>query len=582
MNTEVILNILKLLGGLGMFLFGMNVMGDGLEKRGGGSLKSILENLTSNRFKGVALGALVTAVIQSSSATTVMVVGFVNSGLMTLSQSIGVIMGANIGTTITAWLLSLAGIEGDSFGMMMLKPENFSLIFATIGILLSFSKKEKNKDVGNILLGFTVLMYGMKMMSGAVAPLKESESFSQILLMFSNPFLGVIVGAALTAILQSSSASVGILQALCSTGAVRFSNAIPIIMGQNIGTCVTAAISAIGANKNAKRVAVVHLSFNIIGTLVFLILFYAIQYTVGFAFFNDKMSPANIATVHTIFNIFATVALIPFTKQLEKLANFIIKDKNNTGEIQLLDERLLETPTVAVQQAQRVTVKMMHVSTEALTRSLDMLEKGYTDGEAEEIQLLEDQVDMYEDKLGTYLVKLSHHRLDFEDSHRVSNLLHTIGDFERMSDHAVNLADSAKEIHEKQVEFSEEGRNEIRVMTSAIREILAITAEAYEKQDLALAMQIEPLEQVIDGLKYKLKKGHIARLQQNNCTIETGFVFNDLITNFERIADHCSNIAVCMIEVAHDSFDTHKYLHKLHHDQNFEARFKEFETKYSL
>ncbi|MBR3942506.1 MAG: Na/Pi cotransporter family protein, partial [Clostridia bacterium] len=564
------------------FLFGMNVMGDGLEKRGGGSLKSILENLTSNRFKGVALGALVTAVIQSSSATTVMVVGFVNSGLMTLSQSIGIIMGANIGTTITAWILSLAGIEGDSFGMMMLKPENFSLIFATIGIVLSFSKKEKHKDVGNILLGFTVLMYGMKMMSGAVAPLKESEAFCNILIMFSNPILGILVGAGLTAIIQSSSASVGILQALCSTGAVRYSNAIPIIMGQNIGTCVTAAISAIGANKNAKRVAVVHLSFNVIGTLVFLVLFYSIQYTIGFGFYESEMDPAKIATVHTIFNIFATVLLIPFTKQLEKLANFIIKDKNNAGETQLLDERLLETPTVAVQQAQRVTTQMMHTSVEALDKSLAMLENGYTESTAEEIQELENQVDMYEDKLGTYLVKLSHHHLNYDDSHKVSNLLHTIGDFERMSDHAVNLSDSAKEIHEKKVEFSEEGRKELRIMAGAIKDILALTAEAYEKQDLELAQQIEPLEQVVDRLKYKLKKGHIARLQQNNCTIETGFVFNDLITNFERIADHCSNIAVCMIEVSHDSFDTHEFLHKFHHNQNFEEKVKELEAKYSL
>ena len=486
MNTEVFLGILKLLGGLGMFLFGMNVMGDGLEKRGGGSLKSILENLTSNRFKGVALGALVTAVIQSSSATTVMVVGFVNSGLMTLSQSIGIIMGANIGTTITAWILSLAGIEGDSFGMMMLKPENFSLIFATIGIVLSFSKKEKHKDVGNILLGFTVLMYGMKMMSGAVAPLKESEAFCNILIMFSNPILGILVGAGLTAIIQSSSASVGILQALCSTGAVRYSNAIPIIMGQNIGTCVTAAISAIGANKNAKRVAVVHLSFNVIGTLVFLVLFYSIQYTIGFGFYESEMDPAKIATVHTIFNIFATVLLIPFTKQLEKLANFIIKDKNNAGETQLLDERLLETPTVAVQQAQRVTTQMMHTSVEALDKSLAMLENGYTESTAEEIQELENQVDMYEDKLGTYLVKLSHHHLNYDDSHKVSNLLHTIGDFERMSDHAVNLSDSAKEIHEKKVEFSEEGRKELRIMAGAIKDILALTAEAYENKILSL------------------------------------------------------------------------------------------------
>lgn len=582
MNTVVFLNILKLLGGLGMFLFGMNVMGDGLEKRGGGSLKSILENLTSNRFKGVALGALVTAVIQSSSATTVMVVGFVNSGLMTLSQSIGVIMGANIGTTITAWLLSLAGIEGDSFAMQMLKPENFSLIFATIGIVLSFSKKEKHKDVGNILLGFTVLMYGMKMMSGAVAPLKDNEMFCNILIMFSNPFLGVLVGAVLTAVIQSSSASVGILQALCSTGAVHYSNAIPIIMGQNIGTCVTAAISAIGANKNAKRVAVVHLSFNIIGTLVFLLIFYAIQYTIGFSFYEQQMNPANIATVHTIFNLFATLILLPFTTQLEKLANFIIKDKDNVGEIQLLDERLLETPTVAVQQAQRITTEMMHVSVETLIKSLDMLEKGYVESVAKEIQELEDRVDMYEDKLGTYLVKLSHHRLNYEDSHKVSNLLHTIGDFERMSDHAVNLADSAKEIAEKQVEFSEEGRKELRVMAGAIYDILTLTAEAYEKQDLEIAQQIEPLEQVVDRLKYKLKKGHIARLQQNNCTIETGFVFNDLITNFERIADHCSNVAVCMIEVARDAFDTHEFLHNFHHNQDFEAKVKELEAKYSL
>ncbi len=582
MNTEVILNILKLLGGLGMFLFGMNVMGDGLEKRGGGSLKSILENLTSNRLKGVALGALVTAVIQSSSATTVMVVGFVNSGLMSLSQSIGVIMGANIGTTITAWLLSLSGIEGDGFLMQMLKPENFSLIFATIGIVLSFSKKEKHKDVGNILLGFTVLMYGMKMMSGAVAPLKESETFTQILVMFSNPLLGVLTGALLTAIIQSSSASVGILQALCSTGAVYYSNAIPIIMGQNIGTCITAIISAIGANRNAKRVSVVHLSFNIIGTVAFLVLFYTIHNLVGFAFYDDVMNPADIAIVHTIFNLFTTLLLIPFTKQLEKLAYFVIKDKDTANEIQLLDERLLETPAVAVQQSKIVTLKMMHIATESLSKALDLLGSKFTDAAAEEIEALENEVDTFEDKLGTYLVKLSRHSLNYEDSHQISSLLHTIGDFERMSDHAVNLVDSAREIHEKKVEFSEEGRREIQTMANAIREIIGLTATAFEHNDLAVAAQIEPLEQVIDGLKYKLKKGHIARLQQNDCTIETGFVFNDLITNFERIADHCSNIAVCMIEVENDSFGTHEYLHKLHHKEHFEEKFKEFEAKYSL
>ncbi len=578
-----IFEIIELLGGLAIFLFGMDVMGNSLERRGGGKLKSILESMTSNRFKGILLGAGVTSIIQSSSATTVMVVGFVNSGIMKLRQAIGVIMGANIGTTITAWLLSLTGIEGESTVMQFMKPSVFSMILALIGIvLIMFSKKPKSKDTGSILVGFAVLMVGMDMMSGSVEGLKGNATFTSILTLFNNPLFGVLAGAILTAIIQSSSASVGILQALSTTGNIYYSNAIPIIMGQNIGTCVTALLSSIGANKNAKRVAVVHLSFNIIGTLCFMAVFYAIQYTVGIPFFNEPINAAGIAAVHTTFNVFATIIMVPFVKQLEKLSMLIVKDNKKDVAETIIDERLLATPSVAIAQAKKVADKMANVSMEAFVGSLALIDK-YDAKKAEEIKELEDRADKYEDVLGTFLVKLSRESLSTEDSREISNLLHCIGDFERISDHAVNIVQSAEEISDKKIVFSQEACAELDVAKKALREILENTCKAFTGEDTQLAEKIEPLEQVIDGLKLKMRANHIERLQSSNCTIETGFVFSDLITNMERVADHCSNIGVCLISVSQDSFDTHSYLRHIKEDGDmFKANYEVYREKYYI
>ena len=579
-----IFEILTLLGGLAIFLFGMQVMGDGLERRGGGKLKSILESMTSNKFKGVLLGLGVTAIIQSSSATTVMVVGFVNSGIMRLSQAISVIMGANIGTTVTAWLLSLSGIEGDNTIIQLLKPSSFSPVLAVIGIVfMMFLKNPKKKDTGAILVGFAVLMTGMDMMSGAVAGLKHNESFTSILTLFTNPFFGVLAGALLTAIIQSSSASVGILQALSSTGQITFGSAIPIIMGQNIGTCITAILSAIGANKNAKRVSVVHLSFNIIGTICFMVLFYVLHWILDFGFINDSVNAASIAVVHSIFNIFATVIMFPFTKGLEKLSMMIIRDNDKKEQQSVLDERLLSTPPVAIVQAKNVADKMAFIAKDSLIRAMELI-GNYDEKEAELVREDESRVDEYEDILGTYLVKLSRESLSQDDSHEISNLLHCIGDFERISDHAVNIVESAEEIAEKKIVFSPEAQRELEVVKAALTEILENTFKAFETENLELAMKIEPLEQIIDTLKTKLRANHITRLQADNCTIETGFVFSDLLTNIERTADHCSNIGVCLISVAHDSFDTHEYLHHVKEggESNFNEVYALYKEKYSI
>lgn len=579
-----IFEILTLLGGLAIFLFGMQVMGDGLERRGGGKLKSILESMTSNKFKGVLLGLGVTAIIQSSSATTVMVVGFVNSGIMRLSQAISVIMGANIGTTVTAWLLSLSGIEGDNTIIQLLKPSSFSPVLAVIGIVfMMFLKNPKKKDTGAILVGFAVLMTGMDMMSGAVAGLKHNESFTSILTLFTNPFFGVLAGALLTAIIQSSSASVGILQALSCTGQITFGSAIPIIMGQNIGTCITAILSAIGANKNAKRVSVVHLSFNIIGTICFMVLFYVLHWILDFGFINDSVNAASIAVVHSIFNIFATVIMFPFTKGLEKLSMMIIRDNDKKEQESVLDERLLSTPPVAIVQAKNVADKMAFISKDSLIRAMELI-GNYDEKEAELVREDESRVDEYEDILGTYLVKLSRESLSQDDSHEISNLLHCIGDFERISDHAVNIVESAEEIAEKKIVFSPEAQRELEVVKAALTEILENTFKAFETENLELAMKIEPLEQIIDTLKTKLRANHITRLQADNCTIETGFVFSDLLTNIERTADHCSNIGVCLISVAHDSFDTHEYLHHVKEggESNFNEVYALYKEKYSI
>lgn len=578
-----IFSIFKLIGGLAIFLFGMNVMGDGLEKRSGDRLKSILENLTSSPLRGLLLGLGVTAIIQSSSATTVMVVGFVNSGIMKLSQSIGIIMGANIGTTVTSWILSLSGIEGDNFFIQLLKPSSFAPLLALAGIIMQmFSKSDNKKATGSIFLGFAVLMTGMDMMSAAVKPLSTNPNFANILLLFSNPILGILTGAIFTAIIQSSSASVGILQALTVTGNITYANAIPIILGQNIGTTITAMLSSIGTNKNARRTAVVHLAFNILGALAFLILYYILNAIFKFSFINGSINAAEVAIVHTVFNVFATVLLFPFTKQLEKIAYLVIKEDAKSETNALLDDLLLATPSVAIAHAKKVTHNMAIIARDSLFSAMELI-GNYDSQKAQLILDNEKIVDEYEDKLGTYLVKLSRESLMLEDSHEVSNLLHSIGNFERMSDHAVNLVDAAKEIYEKNITFSPDGSKELDVMESAIKEILTITTDAFIRKDLELAKNVEPLEQLIDRLKNKMKNRHIQRVQKNECTIETGFVFSDLLTNFERVADHCSNVAVCLIEIANDSFETHEYLSNVKGGESaFTKLYEEYKEKYKI
>lgn len=564
-------NLLSLVGGLALFLFGMNAMGDGLAKLSGGKMEHLLEKLTTNKLKAVLLGAAVTAVIQSSSATTVMVVGFVNSGIMRLSQAVGIIFGANIGTTITSWILSLTGIESTSFFVQLFKPSSFSPILAIAGVvMLLFSKKDKKKDVGTIMVSFAILMFGMEMMSGAVAPLKDMPEFTQFFTMFSNPILGLIVGAVLTAIVQSSSASVGILQALCSTGAVTYASALPIILGQNIGTCVTAIISSIGASKNARRAALVHLYFNIIGTVFVMAVFYGLNAFVHFTFLGTAAGAMGIAVIHTVFNVVATAVLLPFSKALEKLATISVPDKKEqpvvqNDEFKLLDERFLEKPAFAVEQCIKTTVRMADLSQNAVDKAIGLL-AGYNSETALEVEKMEELVDKYEDELGTYLVKLSTKALSQHDSETVSKLLHCIGDFERISDHALNLKEAAQEMNEKHIEFSKDARLELTVFVNAVRNILGSAVEAFDKEDKAMALTVEPLEDVIDNLNDQLKKRHINRLRNGQCTIELGFVLADITTNFERIADHCSNIAVCVLQMDSADMEVHDYVEKMKQD----------------
>ena len=564
-----------------------------ISKVAGGRLERILEKLTSSPFKAVALGAAVTAVIQSSSATTVMVVGFVNSGLMKLSEAIGIIMGANIGTTITSWILSLSGIEGDSFWVQLLKPSSFAPVLALVGVVfLLFSKNAKRKDVGTILIGFAILMKRLDMaikgMSDAVKPLADVPAFTNLFVMFSNPFLGMIVGALLTAIIQSSSASVGILQALCVTGKVTYASVIPIIMGQNIGTCITALLSSIGTSKNARRAALVHFYFNVIGTLVFMIVFYSMNVVIDFAFLGESASAAGIAVIHTVFNIGATFLLLPFTKGLEKLAYLSIKeDENETideEKIQLIDERFLESPSFAVEQCKQAVYKMAELSKEALFKSVALLEN-FSEEKAEEVKLLEDKVDKYEDELGSYLVRLCSKNLLEKDSHVVSMLLHLIGDFERISDHAVNIMEAGREMAEKKLVFSSEAKKEIEVFTRAIKDIVNISIQVVEDEDKKLAVAVEPLEEVIDHLNDKLKMRHIQRLREGICTIELGFIFSDITTNYERVADHCSNIALSILQLNNEeSFDAHEYIDKLKKEDNesFREKYHSYKTQYTL
>ncbi len=560
-------SILTMLGGLAMFLYGMQVMGDGLEKLSGGKLEKILENLSSNRIKAVLVGAAVTAVIQSSSATTVMVVGFVNSGIMHLSQAVGFIMGANIGTTITAWILSLAGIESSNFFVRLLNPSSFSPILALIGVIfIVFLHDEKKKDIGNILIGFAVLMFGMNTMSGAVKPLAQVPEFTNILLKFSNPVLGVLAGALLTAIIQSSSASVGILQALCVTGAVQYGTALPIIMGQNIGTCITAMLSSIGATKNAKRAAIVHLYFNIVGTVAFMVVFYVLNGFLHFSFINEVAGPAGIAVIHSAFNIVATVVLLPFGDLLVKMACATVRDTKEEEaisaedqEFMILESRFLSNPGIAIEQSKTAAKKMAEQSKTALQLSFGLLDN-FQEENAFRVEKIEAKVDRYEDELGTYLIKLNQKDLSLEDSHSLSIMLHCIGDFERISDHALSIMKSAKEISEKNAAFSPQAVKELHVMEKAVSDIVDKAYAVFATQNMQLAEEIEPLEEVIDELSHELKRRHVNRLRAGECTIEMGFILSDVTTSLERIADHCSNIGVCVTQVREDLYDTHSHL----------------------
>lgn len=559
-------------------------MGESLEKRAGARLKPILEQLTSSPIKGCVLGAAVTAIIQSSSATTVMIVGFVNSGIMVLRQAISVIMGANIGTTITAWILSLSGIQSSNFWVSLFKPSTFSPLLAFAGMVMLFFSKRR-KDLAGIFLGFAILMFGMDTMSGAVSGLSKDQGFISLLTLFSNPVFGVAIGAIVTAILQSSSASVGILQALANTGVITFASALPIIMGQNIGTCITAIISAIGANTNAKRVATVHLCFNLIGTLLFLPLFYLFDWIFQFSFVDQSATALGIAIAHTVFNVFTVTVLFPFIPQLEKLAIRLVKGDKRGERFEVLDDRLLATPSIAVNQCRKLAGEMAVMARDAFLDAMTLLDH-FDMKKAEAIAETESQIDLYEDKLGAYLVKVGARQLSARDSQEVSKLLHIIGDFERISDHALNLMEVADEIHAKRIQFSPAAQHEIRVMRTAVSDCLKMTVTAFNNNDLALAEQVEPLEEVVDDLRSSIKAAHIDRLKTGFCTIELGFVLSDLLTNLERVGDHCSNIAASMVEIErHGSVDAHGYKLSLTEGEatkNFQQQFAAFSEKYKL
>ncbi len=575
---------ISLIGGLALFLYGMHVLSDGLSKLAGGKLERMLKKMTSNPVKSLLLGAGVTTVIQSSSALTVMLVGLVNSGIMEFSRTVGVIMGTNIGTTFTAWILSLAGIESENVFIQLLKPSSFSPVLAFIGVVLIMAaKKQRNKDIGTIMVGFAVLMYGMGLMSSSVSPLADSEGFTGILTAFSNPLLGVLVGLVFTGIIQSSSASVGILQALTMTGSITYGVAIPIIMGQNIGTCVTALLSSIGVTKNAKRVAVVHISFNIIGTAIILTVYLILDSLFTFTFSDIAANPVGIAICHSTFNILTTVLLFPFQKQLVKIARYVVKDMEIKEEYAFLDERLLQTPSFAIAECENLSTKMAHIAKDTI-KAAKSLVGNFNEKKIEMIVENEQVLDMYEDKLGTYLVKVSSKALSDRDSNEVSKLLHSIGDFERIGDHALNLTKVAREMFDKQLSFSKRALADIQILSQALDEILDITVESFEKNDLALASKVEPLEQVIDSLIKQIKLRHVERLQTGACTLQLGFVFSDLLTNFERVSDHCSNIAVGVIELARSSFDTHEYLQHVKDgsDREFQTLFSEYSGKYAL
>ena len=579
-------DVISLFGGLAFFLYGMHLLSTSLEKMVGGKLERVLRTMTSNRFKALLLGMGITIAIQSSSAMTVMLVGLVNSGIMELSQTIGVIMGSNIGTTATAWILSMSGISSDNVFIQLLKPANFSPIVALIGIILiMFTKSSKKKDVGSVCVGFAILMFGMTMMSSSVEGLAELPQFKEIIMMLNNPIVALLVGTIITAIIQSSAASLGILQSLAMTGSISFNMAFPIILGQNIGTCVTALLSSIGASKNAKRVTAVHISFNCIGSLIFLVCFYTADAIFNFSFTDQPISSFMIAVVHSVFNVVTTFLLLPFCKQLEKLAFLIVRDKKTKNPAEtaadphavLLDDRILRSPSFAIAECRNVTAKMATLVRDTLVSAIGLLTH-FDEDAAIQVEKNEEIVDHYEDKLGSFLVKISSKDLSHDDSNDVAQLLHTIGDFERISDHAVNLLRVAREIHEKNLKFSDKATEELRIITNAVLEILDITTDAFVENDLRLAVEVEPLEQVIDNLKAELKNRHIRRLQEGKCTIELGFVHSDILTNYERISDHCSNIAVCMIQIKESSMDMHSYLNEV--KSSGEPHFTKYYNRY--
>lgn len=582
-----IFSVLALIGGLAMFLYGMDTMGDGLKKLSGSKLESILGSLTSTRLRGFFLGFAVTAIIQSSSATTVMLVGFVNAGIMTLGQTISIIMGANIGTTVTAWLLSLNDISsGASDILKLFKPSSFTPILAAVGIIMTMTaKNDKKKDIATILLGFAILMFGMDAMSDAMNGLGESEKFKSLLIMFENPILGILAGTLLTAIIQSSSASIGILQALSLTGVIPVSTALPIILGQNIGTTITPILSAINGNTDSKRVALACLYIKMIGVIVIAVGFYILHYVIGFTFMGATASALSIAVIHTTFNILSTVILMPFCKLIEKITVLSIKEKKTSSldAFSSLDERFLSVPSFAVETCRQLVSDMATKSKKSLVDSIQLLDN-YNEDLAKQILESENEIDHYEDKTSSYLLKVSERNLSQKDSREVSQLLHVIGDIERISDHSVNILEAAQEIKDKNIVFSEEAQKEINVIANAVREILSLSIEALTNEDISLAKKVEPLEQIIDKLKLKIKNNHVERLRQGNCTIELGFVLSDLLNNFERVADHCSNIAVCLIEINNNSFETHEYLNNVKETgaNEFFEYYDMYKQRYSL
>lgn len=579
-----IFSFISLFGGLALFLYGMNVLSSGLEKITGGKTESALKKLTSNRFKGLLFGTAAAAVIQSSSAVTVMLVGLVNSGIMDLSQAISITMGSNVGTTVTAWILSLMGISSDNIFINLLKPSNFSPIVAFIGVIMIFAgKKQKHKDAGSILVGFAILMYGMTAMSGSVEALTEMPGFTRMFVIFKNPIAGVLIGVVFTAIVQSSAASIGVLQALSMTGSITYSAAIPIIMGQNIGTCVSAIIASFGTSKNAKRVAVAHLMFNAIGTAVALSGWLIADAICDFAFADQVVEPYNIAVLHSIFNIFTTVLLFPLAGVLEKFVKVIVRDAKNDEQEVLLEDRLMTVPSFAVAKAASVTASMASLSKKTVKAAVALLD-GYDEKAAENIAASEKTIDRYEDELGTYLVKLSKKEVTDADSKQIAKLLHTISDFERIGDHAINIMNVAKEMAEKKISFSDDAKDETDNLTDAVFEILSITVKAFKTDDIKLAGTVEPLEEVIDDLVAEIKARHIARLTAGECTIELGFVLTDLLTNYERIADHCSNIAVAVIEAQREVFDSHEYLRAVKKEKSgsFSEYYEVYKNKYNI